>query len=238
MKKANYRIEKIFAHAAALQQSGRLRNTIYGLKKSVYILNQDFTVLLRFPLRRSENPFDSPISFAANDYDSNIFEERDGKICFIQKYGDFVREKSCRIPGQLAADVQKTFKKFAASIKNKNKVTLNMDFVKCLDESLSHIEFSVRKGQLIIKQRNIYDGSVITITKKKKAGLGIASDASLKSFKPIGIRTNDLLALFAFAESVSFYFSSKGVTWFESEDRKMPFVGIISQCIYDELGVI
>ena len=237
MKKANYRIERIFAHAAALQQSGRLRNTIYGLKKSVYILNQDFTVLLRFPLRKSENPFDSPISFAANDYDSDIFEERDGKICFIQEHGDFMREKSCRIPGQSAASVQKTFKNFAASVEAKNKVTLNADFVKCLDESLSHVEFSVRKGRLKIKQRNIYDGSVITITKKKKTGLGITSDAQLKSFKPIGIRTNDLLALFAFAQSVSFYFFGKGITWLESEDRKMPFVGIISQCIYDELGV-
>jgi len=237
MKKDNFRIENIFAHAAALQQSGRLRNTIYGLKKFVYIMNQDFTVLLRFPLRAQENPFDSPISFAANDYDSPIFEERDGKICFIQKHGDFVREKSCRIPGQSATDVQKTFKSFATSVKNKNKVTLNRDFVKCLDESLSHVEFSVRKGRLKIKQRNIYDGSVITVTKKKKAGLGVTSDAKLKSFKPIGIRTNDLLALFAFAGSVSFYFSKKGITWIESEDRKMLFTGIISQCIYDELGV-
>ena len=237
MKKANYRIERIFAHAAALQQSGRLRNTIYGLKKSVYILNQDFTVLLRFPLRGSENPFDSPISFAANDYDSNIFEERDGKICFVQEHGDFVREKSCKIPGQSPSDVKKMFKKLSSSARRENQVTLTTDFVKCLDESLSHVEFSARKGRLIVKQRNIYDGSVITITKKEKTGLGITSDAQLKSFKPIGIRTNDLLALFAFAGSVSFCFFGKRATWFESEDRKMPFEGIISQCIYDELGV-
>ncbi len=237
MKKANYRIEKIFAHAAALQQSGRLRNTIYGLKKSVYILNQDFTVLLRFPLRQNENPFDSPISFAANDYDSSTFAEKDGKICFTQEHGDFVREKSCRTPGQTPAQVKKMFQKFSKKIEKTNRVTLNTDFVKCLDDSLSHVEFSARKGGLIVKQRNIYDGSVITIVKKKKKGLGISSDAQLKSFKPIGIRTNDLLALFSFAEGVSFYFSGKGVTGFESEDRKMPFEGIISQCIYDELGV-
>lgn len=236
MKKSDYRIEKIFAHAAALQQSGRLRNTIYGLKKSVYILNQDFTVLLRFPLRGSENPFDSPISFAANDYDSNIFAEKDGKICFVQEHGDFIREKSCRTPGQNPTDIKKMFKKYSYSPPEGNKVTLNTDFVKCLDESLSHVEFSARKGSLIIKQRNIYDGSVITIVKKKKKGLGISSDAKLKSFKPIGIRTNDLLALFAFAGSVSFFFS-KGFTWVESNDPNMKFTGVISQCIYDELGV-
>ncbi len=237
MKKADHRIEKIFAHAAALQQSGRLRNTIYGLKKSVYILNQDFTVLLRFPLRQSENPFDSPISFAANDYDSSIFAEKDGKICFVQEQGDFVREKSCRTPGQSPKEIKKMFKDLSNVGKKKDKATLNTDFVKLLDESLSHVEFSARKGSLIIKQRNIYDGSVITIVKKKKKGLGVSSDAKLESFKPIGIRTNDLLALFAFAESVSFYFNNKGITWVESEDRKMPFKGIISQCIYDELGV-
>ncbi len=153
MKKANYRIENIFAHAAALQQSGRLRNTIYGLKKSVYILNQDFTVLLRFPLRQSENPFDSPVSFAANDYDSNIFAEKDGKICFTQEHGDFLREKSCRTPGQSPKEIRRLWKDLSKGVKE-NRVTLNNDFVKCLDDSLSHVEFSARKGGLIVKQSN------------------------------------------------------------------------------------
>ena len=66
-------VEQIFAHAVALDQSGGLRNTIYAIGSEIYILNYDHTVLLRFRLRRSEACFETPVSFRANDYDSNGF---------------------------------------------------------------------------------------------------------------------------------------------------------------------
>ena len=70
-------IEQIFAHAVALDQNGGLRNSIYAEGKEIFIMNYDHTVLLRFKLRESENPFSGPISFKANDYDSPEFYEEE-----------------------------------------------------------------------------------------------------------------------------------------------------------------
>jgi hypothetical protein len=235
MNKVNLRVEKIFAHAAALQQNGRLRNTIYGINRQVYIMNQDHTVLIRFPLRSSEPPFSSPISFSANDYDSETFAVKKDKICFIQKQGDFIREKSCKTPQYTPSKIQSIYKSIFQKIKKRNAITLNQDFVNCLDDSLSHVEFSSKQGKLTAIQRNIYTGSVISISKNtnKKA---LIQNAPLRPFKPLGIRTNDLLALFTFVDTVTFYFI-KNMVAFESGDKSMPFVGVLSQCIYDELGI-
>ncbi len=235
MNKVELRIEKIFAHAAALQQNGRLRNTVYGIKRAVFILNQDHTVLIRFPMiRKKEIGFEMPISFNTNDYDSNTFKEKNGKIIFIQHNGDYVREKSCSTPQFSPKAVQKLFKKLSEKATQKNKyVVLDSHFTSLLDEDLSHIEFSAKKGKLITKQRNIYSGSVITI--KGDAKKGFVSSKMLKSFKPIGIRTKDFLALFSFVDCIEFFFN-KNTILFNSLERTMPFTGIISQCIYDELG--
>jgi len=235
MNKVNLRVERIFAHAAALQQNGRLRNSVYCYKKYIYILNQDHTVMLQFPLRKGEAPFQNPVSFEANDYDSSHFEEKDGYICFMKKFKDkYIREKKCKTPQFIPLKVHKMFKERKEGFKKVNSETLGKDFISLLDESLSHIEFSGRKGKLITQQRNIYSGSVITIQQQDKKGLD--QEKPLKSFKPIGLRTNDFLALFTFVDNIQFYFKGNNAIWFQSKDRLLPFNGLVSQCMYDELG--
>jgi len=234
MNEVRKRVENIFAHAAALQQNGRLKNTIYCLGDSVFIMNQDHTVLMRCPLRRGEKTFEHPVSFMASDYDSNKFTEKDGRIVFIQKEGKYIRQKSCRTPDHSPKQVQKYYKDVVSSAKRCNKIVLDEDFIKLLDEELSHIEFKVEGGEFICQQRNIYSGSVVTIKQQKSDGLLAAEP--LKDFSSIGVRTNDFLALFSFVGSVAFYFVGKDVVLFESNEKAMPFTGIISQCVYDELG--
>lgn len=237
MKKGRekWRIERIFSHAVALQQSGRLRNTIYCIRKFIYILNQSHTILIRFVSRDAESLFEKPVSFNANDYDSSDFEEKDGKIIFRKRIGDFVREKSCQTPQFTPLNIHKIFKQYLSDFDKSNRVIWNESFKACLDEDLSHIEFSSKKGEIIVKQRNIYSGNVITIQPVKKKGFNLESN-KLKSFKPIGIRTNDFLALFQFVSNVSFYFGRK-IIWFESNDPSLPFKGVISQCLYNEIGI-
>ena len=238
MNKVNLRIEKIFAHGAALQQNGRLRNTIYCNKSFIYILNQDHTVFLRFSLRDSETAFANPISFAANDYDSNSFFEKEGKIHFVQENEDYTRIKSCKTPQFTPKKIAKLFKTKKEGFKKTNEVAFKENLLSLLDESLSHIEFHSEGGELIITQRNIYSGSVLTIKKsEKKKGLGFSA-GKLTDFEPIGLRTNDFLALFSFTDVVHFYFNDKNTVWFENKNKSMPFVGIISQCVYDELGQV
>lgn len=237
MSEVNLRVQSIFDHAASLQQNGRLRNTIYCYKKFIYILNQDFTVFLRFPLRDTEVSFSHPVSFNANDYESKQFREEDGKIIFITEGEDYVRTKSCKTPQFSPKEIHKLFVgKKKEEFKRKGEIVLKDTLLAKTDDDLSHMEFSVEKGELVIRQRNIYSGSVISIRKNAQKSNLLESSSKLKNFKPIGLRTNDFMALFIFTKTLHFYFNNRDTVWVESKDKKMPFIGIISQCVYDELG--
>lgn len=233
MKLSN-RLEDIFAHAVALQQSGRLRSTVYCIKNKVYILNQDQTVILRFLLRKTDKIlFDTPVSFSANDYDSREVEERDGKICFIQSAAGFERVKSCQTPKMAPEAVDKLFKSYNTELSN--TVVLHEEMTGLLDESLSHIEFSSEGGEIRIVQRNIYSGSVIELKRQDTEGFLQTKD-DLEDFEPMGLRTNDFLALFSFVKSVQFHFLPEGIIVAESREERMPMKAVISKCVYDELG--
>ena len=228
----NQRIEEVFAHAAALEENGRLKNTVYCLGRKIFILNQDLTVLLKFQLRKGEDEFAHPFSFKADDYDSRQFQEVDGRIEFIIEDGEYIRKKSCRTPGRSSKDVSRIFKGY--ELNESNTVVIGDGLLKLLDENLSHIEFSAEDGRLRIVQRNIYNGSVITITPVPKKGL-VKTKTKIKTFKPVGIRTNDLIALYSFATHLTWHFCD-GYAWAENVNPKMPMVGIVGLCTYDELG--
>jgi hypothetical protein len=189
---------------------------------------------LKFILRVGEGRFSYPLCFNANDIDSKSFESREDKICFIKQSGEYKREKLCKAPSIAPAKIGKLFKRKMEACKKESSITLTEKFVELLDDGLSHIEFS-STGKFKAVQRDIYAGSLITITKSKNKGL-IKSSDKIKPFKPVGIRTNDFIALYSFANSVCFYFGDKNVVAFESKDNKMPFSGILSLCKYDEIG--
>lgn len=239
--KISGRVAKIFAHAVALQQSGRLRNTIYCQGNTIYILNQDNTIIMKFLLRSSENRFTFPINFNANDYDlltaHDLLEtDEHDKVIFIQHHKEFIREKKCVPPDIPFTTVRKMYKSKIKNLDIKCLVTLGKDFKGCLQEDLSHIEFSSYKGKFKAIQRHIYTGALITITKNFEAKPTLLSKSRQSSFGPIGVRTNDFLALYTFTDSVKFGFTRGNVSRFESKHGLTPFVGILSHCKYDELG--
>jgi hypothetical protein len=92
---------------------------------------------------------------------------------------------------------------------------------------LNHIEFSVKNGALIATQRNIYTGFVAPVTKETEREEWNSPTGNLKDCEPIGMRTNDFLALYSFTDVVSFYFVDKNHVWFESRDRRTLFRGIV-----------
>jgi len=112
-----------------------------------------------------------------------------------------------------------------------------------LEEGLSHVEFKGTKQGFEVLQRNIYSGTIISI--KEGKGKLFTSTKNLK-FRTVGLRTNDFIALFTFADNINLYFSNKDFVWIMSDGIKktkeggirMPFTGIISQCIYDQLGKV
>lgn len=238
MNKIDGKTESIFAHAVALDSSGRLRNAIYAIENLVYILNSDHTVLLRFSLSGSSKPFKHPISFKANDYDSSTFYEEDGKIVFVQKSGDMERRKFSG-KGQLEPEeIEALYDGFDSS-ESANFATLHKDILPLLDESLSHIEFSGKNGVLKIVQRNIFDGTLIEITRQKETGMGIVKKDSIEEdFGPFGLRTSDFIALFSFNDEVKMFFPSGDCNFIAVTGRAFGMSGIISLCLYDEMGEI
>ena len=111
---------------------------------------------------------------------------------------------------------------------------LDSGIVPLLDESLSHVEVSSRGKRLVVVQRNIYSGAVSSITKQAK---GLLSGQQPPPFDPIGIRTNDLLALFQFCGALKFYRPSEGDYFgIEGIGGKTPMRAILSHCLYDEIA--
>lgn len=230
-------IEQIFAHAVALDQSGGLKNSIYADGKEVFIMNYDHTVLLRFKLRGSENPFDNPISFKANDYDSNEFYEEDGKIVFVSGIKGYERKKTCGKAEYTPEEVKKLFKEYKKELGERETLVIDKSIISLLDQDLSHIEFSGKKGEpLKMIQRNIYSGGVVEISEKTE---GLFSNELKKDFGPVGVKTADFIALFTFQDSLVFDFpdtNKEDYIFVHSVDKKKrDMSGCIALCLYDEL---
>ena len=239
MPDVNNRVETIFSHAVALDQAGRLRSTIYCMDNHVYIANQDDTVVLAFTLRSSEAPFKSPVSFRANDYDGRRFAEEDGQIVFITEGGGWERRKSCGVPDMKPDDAEMLFSFHWGKADPSCKVEIHRTILSHLEERLSHVEIASDKdGNLTITQRNVYDGTTLVL-RREQAGLVDETNDELPSgLSPIGIRTNDLIALFSFAPFVALRFGQNPDCLLVESigDNRAPFQGIVAACQYDELG--
>jgi hypothetical protein len=233
------KIEGIFSHAVALDQNGGLRNTIYGLGSKVYIMNYDHTVLLRFafPKGDKQKPFDPPISFKANDYDSNEFREEGNKIVFTSEKNGYLRTKTCGTTELTPMEVEELFKKYTDQVSDKRAtMTIDRGILELLDDALSHIEFIAEEGEEIkLIQRNIYSGGIIEV---QKAGSLLDTEAVDNGVGPVAIKTGDFQALFSFTDVIKFHFPTDGNGDFvlvETYKSNSPFKGVIACCLYDEI---
>ena len=230
-------VEEIFAQAVALDQSGGLRNTIYATGGEIFIMNYDHTVMLHFRLRKSEGQFDQPISFKANDYDSNHFEEKDGRIIFYSGKGDYERKKICGTTDITPEEVKEIYGDYILDEDGRQIVSLSRDMLELLDQDLSHIEFSGKKGETIkMIQRNIYSGGIIEI---KKSSKGFFKEELTEDFGPVAIKTDDFKALFTFQDVMKFSFPNENKSDYiivkSADENKRNMTGIIACCLYDEV---
>lgn len=230
--------EKIFAYAEGLDRSGRQKNIIGCWGKTIYIVNADKTVLLRFEL--TEEKFPEPFAFYASDYDSPQFEVEDGAIVFIQTKANHTRKKRCKAPNQIPKDMEDLFYKFYVEDSFQYYATLNRDITDLLNESLSHIEFLVNDSNLTMVQRDIFSGTILEIEKTVSAygfGLVKSQDELPDHLNTLGMRTNDLLTLFTFNDKIKLYIpDSQG--YFVVEGQHGDLLGIVAGCLYDDIGKI
>ena len=229
--KINSRVENIFAQAVAMDNRG-LKNTIHCIGPYIFIVNFDHSMMLRFRLRKSEVLFSSPISFNANDYDSSDFDEVDGKIVFNLSEKGYARKKICNLAGYDGEKIKEVYSKYINSTESKKPpFQLSKECCNLLEQELSHIEISSEEGKLLLKQRNIYSGTVIEVSPKDS---GFFSDSeALEDFGPYGLKTKDFMSLFAFYNTLSFTPMKHFLV--VKENVKHDFDGIMAFCAYDEI---
>ena len=231
----------VFKHAVALEQSGKMKSVIACKGNMIYILNFDKTILMKFELSRGEG-FKSEVCFNADDYDSDSFKEDGGKIIFaIKGEGNYDREKICKAPGIGFKRMEEMFNQFFGKGEETIAViSFTGNDLKLLDESLSHVEFISEGLKPVILQRDIFAGSVIKLEKKEFAGFKdeIDPDEIAEDYGPVGMRTNDLFALFAFNDIVSLFFLPSTYGYFIVEGKEYKMKAIVAKCLYDDLGKI
>ena len=224
--------ETLFAQAVALSQNGKMKSTIHCGDDEIFILNMDNTILLKM---KSRQKFPQPFSFFANDYESPKMYLENGQIGFESSADSLTRKKLCSIPKTSFKDMKKLWASFLPVRSMKTAFTNKI--IPLLEEGLSHIEISKKPdSSVLLIQRDIYSGSRIEI-KENTAMDNLLTAGDSFEFAPIGIRTNDFMALFTFVDVLNWYFQADA-PWVYFQDNAGIIEGICATCLYDELGTI
>jgi hypothetical protein len=238
--KISARLEAIFSHAAGMAESGKTRCTVYAYEDTVYLVNEDHTLYVRFPLRKGEKAFDSPVSFNASDFVSGSLKEENGRVVFTTKADGMIRRKVCRTARASFDEIDERYEKYRNQFSPSGQFEIPKSVLGLLDPDLSHIEFHAIERTIHVVQRNIYDSSILDVFRDSD-GLGLDEeiDQLPEDWGPVAVRTPDLAVLFAYVKGLEFIIPEGGnYLIFSSVGNEMEFEGILAECIYDELGTI
>jgi len=226
------RVENIFSLAVGLEQKGLGKSIVYCMGDTIFIVNYDRTVLAKFT---TDQPFvDSPLVFYANDYDSSKVGENKGMIQFEQVNSDFTRIKSSKAPEGTFEEIQEVFDDLSSFPKAVNSFEVSRSILDFIEPGLSHIELFSEGKSLVVVQRDIYTGNIITIRRNEKGIFKGTNDKIQKDFDPFGVRTVDFQALFVFNDYMTFKEIGKPYLHFKGDKCE----GLLATCTYDELGTI
>jgi hypothetical protein len=231
----NKRIEGIFAQAVAMDNRG-VKNMIHCIDDNIYVVNFDYSMILRFSLRQSEARFEVPISFNANEYDSPQFTFEitpDGsKIVFRTVEKEFTRRKICytKSVSPNAEDIDKLYRQLKKKAEQSQYLFyLSADCVPLLEEDLSHVEISVENSSLLLRQRNIYTGTIVEVESNEKGFFTV--NRLPKEMPPIALKTKDFTSLFNIQKSLAFIPTEDFLA--VKDPQKDDFDGVLALCKYD-----
>lgn len=227
------RTELMMAQAVALAQNGRMKSHIHGSGSELYVANMDNTIVLSFT---PDMVFQAALDFFANDYESPNIELEGGQVSFITTHGAYKQKKTCGCPKTTFNEVRDIYAKFK-DFDQSAPIVLNKDILSLLSDDLSHVELHSKNGSLMVMQKNIYTGGRIEIIGAAESNGLIKLNALPAGFKPMGLRTADLTALFSFTHTLTLY-PQQGKNWMAFKDSEGVMVGVIATCVYDELGYI
>jgi hypothetical protein len=227
--------ENIFAQAIALEQNSRSKNIIAAYKNKIFIMNADSTVLFLFQLK--EDMFKDSVCFYANDYESNKFEEQNGKIVFVSSNEEYERQKSCNIPDLSFEVIKEIYDNLKKEKTDGNFIELNSRIKTLLNDDLSHVELVFENGAWEMVQRDLFSGSIVRVKKKNQQGIfDVDDDLINENLSAIGLRTSDFFGLFTLNDNISLHVYGNGYAYFHGAKYNMS--GFIAGCLYDDLGTI
>jgi hypothetical protein len=231
------RTEKIMSTAVAMHQQGRFRNIIHLHPKEMFVVNQDRTMLIRFPYPPEQTKIPRKVAFRADDYDSDHISIQGDQIVFHREEELYQKATWCSVTRD-EVDVVKLFEAYPGQ-KNFFKFRLQKQVMSLMEESLSHVEFLGSDGELNLLQRDLYSQTVSQIRKKKGTGFGLDSE-DIPDFGGVGIRTADLVALFAFNPELTFLFPKNPAKtgYCRVRGRVLRMEGVLAFCQYDEIGEV
>jgi hypothetical protein len=224
------RTEYLISQAVALDQSGMMKNTVFGFSEFLFIVNFDDTILLRFMM---DEKIPEALAFFANDYESNEMEVSGGKVTFITCSGGYRRRKECAAPKRTWNEVAAIWSRFRP-VKD-FPLNFNTKVLSHLDDDLSHVEIHNANGKARLIQKNIYSGAKVEID-NADGGL-FAIENFPEGFQPVGLRTVDFKALFTMTDALTFNLQP-GHNWVYVTDPFDKVNAILSTCLYDELGFV
>jgi len=224
------RLEGLLAKACALNRSNKVK--VYGVGSSLYLLNFDRTLMMKFCWEGKER-FQPSVGFALSDYAGGSLEVKDGMVRFSSEKGGWVKEKWVRSDSVTPEEVDRVFSERKKEAESGACFSLGKDFLGLLDDGLSHVEFRMRHGRLEAIQRDVYAGSVILLHKKGEGFLSAGADAG--AFDSVGVRTEDLKALFLFCDSYRVYVGSGALYLVGGKVRGVDVSGLMARCFYDEM---
>lgn len=235
------RLDELMSRLVVLDVSSSLETYTVFIDRDVFVVNRSSTMLLNFPLLPGEDSFETPVSFSTFEYEGRRLDvQKDGGVEFRTHTGYYVRRKQCRGASITPVKVRDLWESYRPP--DRRDVSFDKDVLKLLDKKLSHVELIPYEGGLKLKQRDVYFGTVIEVAKIKGEVSGFlnASPVSAHLGSPVGLRTKDFFALFAFSRSLHLSFSSGRVDycWVFGNSLSVPFSGLLSCCLYDGLGAI
>jgi hypothetical protein len=213
-----------------------VKNMIHCIDDNIYVVNFDYSMILRFSLRQSEARFEVPISFNANEYDSPQFTFEitpDGsKIVFRTVEKEFTRRKICytKSVSPTAEDIDRLYQELKKKAEQSQYLFyLSADCVPLLEEDLSHVEISVENSSLLLRQRNIYTGTIVEVESNEKGFFTV--NRLPKEMPPIALKTKDFTSLFNIQKSLAFIPTEDFLA--VKDPQKDDFDGVLALCKYD-----
>lgn len=227
------RLEDLAGVAAQMSRNYQMDAILAGKAGTVFIVNSECTVLLRYTGVADVGP---EVRWKACDWEKGTARMEGDEVVFSSESGGCKRTKRCSAPAATFAQLEKAWTDLRAKAPD-GSPSLTMTAALAgvhLEEGLSHVEFWYEDNTPVLKQRDLYSGTLITVelpSSKRQSG-GFFS-AKPQPFDRTAIRTKDLQALLFLEGSLDFSFGPEA-----SIIKSTTFEALLSNCIYDGLYTV